>query len=1007
MGVNYNTCTLICHVILVNACFGMDDLECEALKDFYYSTNGDNWHNNKGWPFAANNNFTCDDICGATTPFGLQCETDTSNSTQHVTSLGFDQGNHLYGTIPTSIKHLKYLKKIQIGFGNHIYGTIPTNSISTMTNLKYLDLDVETHFSNQTDTTMRSYFPLNDTLCQLTNLSYIDICADNLQGDIPNCLSNLTSLTYLSLSQNSHLNINTGISNNYKRSIPSSLFQMAKLEQLYLKNIMLEGTLPDNINAPMLSSLDVSNNYLRGTIPESICANIAADDISFDFSRNKFTGALPVCIFQVDNVGMWSEFVEFDFSQNKITSIPYLNDTQISQLRCQEFFNKSILFSLYLALNEIKGPLPQWLALCEFSDIDLSYNYLTGTIPNKWHIGESFDLSNNFFEGSVPNDLIASFDSNNFVSIISVDLSNNKFFGTFPTTFATNTCVSVLSLQNNKFEYFPFDEISHTCLEIVQLDNNDLKQANIGDKINHFLMNNQNLQVLSLHNNANIKGSIRKLFDNQTFIDKTNINFSALTLHNCDVSGKMPNSLNLMTLQTFTLYNNRLSCDISDHNMVTYNDSTILLLLGNLFNFHTEKHGWLSELSPVSQYFIQATSLYLTDEQIVVLFVMIVFTLVCFVAMTVYKSVVYLKRPMIAVSNKNHETRFLISISVIYKFISNIFVIIIAVALIVIYYFTSNYYECGRITSHLSIAYVEISKEYLSETESLVCQILICILVIFFNLIVVNQLSKLIFALIFGELSTSKGKLSDSFGSSVSSASGYTKWNCNCTVKLTIKAFIWLSLYLVCAMLSIFYVLTMQLPDDNVFNINTEWERLLFHYLLAFILTATNVFVVPTLTDSMTNICGLQLNKHSYKRLRPYIIMTLRSLIAIFIPFGASIVLLNNCLGYWTYFWDPCRNKSLGSSLFDKTAYFDTETQINAINAGSAGAGSVYLQLSSRDDICSHGWTDVTTCFRSYFDIWIPIVIIKLSLFILNPWYVIKYILFLFKVNLCQVQFAQ
>ena len=91
----------------------------------------------------------------------------------------------------------------------------------------------------------------------LATNTILDLSSNNLMGEIPPSIGNLSSLRLLNLSKN-HL----------EGKIPASLGEISILEQLDLANNNLSGTIPEELSGlSMLASLDVSYNRLYGIIP--------------------------------------------------------------------------------------------------------------------------------------------------------------------------------------------------------------------------------------------------------------------------------------------------------------------------------------------------------------------------------------------------------------------------------------------------------------------------------------------------------------------------------------------------------------------------------------------------------------------------------------------------------------------------------------------------------------------------------------------------------------------
>jgi len=106
----------------------------------------------------------------------------------------------------------------------------------------------------------------------LTNLTYLDLSYNastgGLSGEIPSEIGNLTSLNVLNLQ-----------SNRLTGEIPSWIGNLTNLTQLYLYSNLLTGEIPPEIGSlTNLSSLVLSNNQLTGEIPQEVCDLIESNN---------------------------------------------------------------------------------------------------------------------------------------------------------------------------------------------------------------------------------------------------------------------------------------------------------------------------------------------------------------------------------------------------------------------------------------------------------------------------------------------------------------------------------------------------------------------------------------------------------------------------------------------------------------------------------------------------------------------------------------------------------
>jgi len=213
----------------------------------------------------------------------------------------------LHGEIPMSLKNCKKLVIVNL-IKNKFSGDIP-NWIGK--DIKVLQLRSNEFSSN---------IPLQ--ICQLSSLFVLDLSNNRLTGTIPQCLPNITSMTfnnvtldqfYISynvfgitfittiplLSKGNDLYYNKymhviDLSNNHLSGrIPLELFRLTALKSLNLSQNQLMGTIPEEIgNMKQLESLDFSNNTLSGEIPQTMSALSFLEALNLSF--NNLKGQIPL-----------------------------------------------------------------------------------------------------------------------------------------------------------------------------------------------------------------------------------------------------------------------------------------------------------------------------------------------------------------------------------------------------------------------------------------------------------------------------------------------------------------------------------------------------------------------------------------------------------------------------------------------------------------------------------------------------------------------------------------
>jgi type IX secretion system substrate protein/Leucine Rich Repeat (LRR) protein len=201
----------------------------------------------------------------------------------------------------------------------------------------------------------------------------IGLSTNNLNGNIPSDIGNLTALTSLDLTANHNI---TG-------TIPPEIGNLKQLQYLYLYNNQLSGSIPPEIGKlKMLTELYLNGDQLSGSLPPQI-GNLT-NLVTADLHNNHFSDTIPAQIGNLINIQ-----------------------------------------TLGLSSNNFTGPIPvQLYKLSHVYHLDLSRNQLTGTIPPR--IGELttldfLDLSFNNLSGFIPSNLT------NLSATLTFNLNNNHF----------------------------------------------------------------------------------------------------------------------------------------------------------------------------------------------------------------------------------------------------------------------------------------------------------------------------------------------------------------------------------------------------------------------------------------------------------------------------------------------------------------------------------------------------------------------------------------------------
>ncbi len=224
--------------------------------------------------------------------------------------------------------------------------------------------------------------PIPRDIHRLSQLEILNLSVNSLSGRIPLELGELAQLKVLELFENS-----------FSGQIPPSLGKLSKLEVLNLEANSLTGQIPRDLgNLLRLEWLGLRDNDLSGKIPYELGALPQLAYI--DLAENSFSGNIPTTLGDLSSL-KWLVLAENSLSGEIPSELGHLPNLEI----------------LDLEDNSLSGPLPIALtALPRLNDLNVSTNHLSGEIPSQFgnlsgltHL----NLSNNNFRGSLPRSLLA------------------------------------------------------------------------------------------------------------------------------------------------------------------------------------------------------------------------------------------------------------------------------------------------------------------------------------------------------------------------------------------------------------------------------------------------------------------------------------------------------------------------------------------------------------------------------------------------------------------------
>jgi len=270
---------------------------------------------------------------------------------------------------------------------------------------------------------------------QLSKLQDLRLEAGSLSGTLPSELGLLSQLTFLTIRSSMHAD--EGESTRFKMtgSLPSELGLLTNVEFLGIGGKSpLTGTIPTEIfQLTKLLSFDLINTFnVTGPLPTEI--GKLTNLMYLWMFNNKLTGRLPTELGQMTALAWLS-----------------LNGNQFRYSIPSELGQMASLEELNLSDNFLAATLPVQLGqLPKINQIDLHTNQLTGTLPlslleNTSATLRSFRLSDNALSGILP-----SFSSADNTAVLEVlDLSHNAMTGTIPESLGLLPNLQQVLLQDN------------------------------------------------------------------------------------------------------------------------------------------------------------------------------------------------------------------------------------------------------------------------------------------------------------------------------------------------------------------------------------------------------------------------------------------------------------------------------------------------------------------------------------------------------------------------------
>ncbi|KAK6233646.1 hypothetical protein QUC31_006052 [Theobroma cacao] len=434
--------------------------------------------------------------------------------------------------------------------------------------------------------------------CDLKNLEELSIKGNALQGILPSCLGNLTSLHVLDVSDNqftgnlsplAHLTSLRflSLSKNHFQ-VPVSFTSLANLSDLKIllsdgNKLVMEPAFQTLVPKFQLNIMSLSkcatDQQLIKELPNFLYYQY---DLRYvDLSYNMFGGALPLWLLENN-----TKLEYFILTGNSFTG-PLL----FSPLPHPE------VFSIDISNNKIEGQI--LTDICStfphLEELILSTNSFKGNIPpclgGMSHLF-SLDLSNNQLSGGIPEELGMS------RSLEIVRLSNNNLSGKVVPTILNSKFLLELYLDGNNFAGQRLDIDSLTIDFPYFLSGIDLSNNSLSGELPRWIWNFSNLERLDLSNN-HFEGSIP-----MELCNLDHLQFLDLSQNN--LSGSIPSCFNPPSVEHVHLSKNRLSGPLT---RALYNSSSLVTLDLRANNLTGNIPEWIGTLSGLNVLLLKANQL--------------------------------------------------------------------------------------------------------------------------------------------------------------------------------------------------------------------------------------------------------------------------------------------------------------------------------------------------------------------------------------------------------------